>query len=52
MSKILLVDDESDIVELLKFRLEAYKYEISTAINGNECLAKVGTERPDLILTL
>ncbi|MFH1441485.1 MAG: response regulator [Candidatus Omnitrophota bacterium] len=50
MSKILLVDDESDIVDLLKFRLEAYKYDISVAVNGNECLAKVNTERPDLIL--
>lgn len=50
MSRILLVDDESDIVDLLKFRLEAYKYEISVAGNGNECLAKVKTERPDIIL--
>lgn len=50
MSKILLVDDESDIVDLLKFRLEAYKYEVSVASNGNECLAKLKTERPDLIL--
>jgi len=50
MPKILLVDDEPDIVELLKLRLETNGYEVITAYDGVACLEKVKTDAPDVIL--
>ena len=32
--KVLLVDDEPDIIELLKYNLEREGYQVSTALNG------------------
>jgi two-component system alkaline phosphatase synthesis response regulator PhoP len=49
MKKILLVDDEKDIVETLKFRLQSSGYEVVVAYDGHEALEKV-KEQPDLIL--
>lgn len=48
--KILIVDDVMSNVLLLKVLLTNEKYNISTADNGIEALAKVGEELPDLIL--
>lgn len=48
--KILVVDDEPDIVETLKFRLEAAGFEVFTAYNGAEALEKAEAELPDLIV--
>lgn len=48
--KILVVDDEPDIVETLKFRLESEGYEVVTAYNGLEALNKARNEKPDLIV--
>ena len=48
--KILVVDDEVDIVEQLKIRLEHSGYDIVTANSGEEALEKVKIEEPDLIL--
>ncbi|HEY6199858.1 MAG TPA: response regulator [Candidatus Binatia bacterium] len=45
--KVLLVDDEEDILEVIKDRLEAYGFEVVTAGNGVEALAKLGAERFD-----
>lgn len=50
MAKILVVDDEKDVVELLKFLLEKDGYQVLTAFNGKEALAMVQQTRPDLIL--
>lgn len=50
MEKILIVDDEEHIVELLKYNMEACGYETITASNGAEALEKVEKEKPDLIL--
>ncbi len=49
MSKILLVDDEPDILEFLKYNLELEGYEITTALNGKEALEKL-TESTDLVI--
>lgn len=49
-ARILLVDDEPDFVELLKFGLEKNGYNVVTANNGREALVKAEKERPDLIL--
>ena len=48
--KILVVDDEPYIVELLKLRLESNGYEVLIADDGDTGLEKAETEKPDLIL--
>jgi len=48
--KILVVDDDPDIVETLEIVLEAHDYDVITASNGNECLSKVKEANPDLII--
>ena len=48
--KILLVDDDKEIVETLKLRLIREDYEVVTAYDGEEALAKVKQDNPDVIL--
>ena len=45
--KVLLVDDEEDIVEVLQDRLEAYGFTVATAGTGVEALRKLSIERFD-----
>jgi CheY-like chemotaxis protein len=49
-AKILLVDDEPDIVDTIQCRLEANNFDVVTASNGQEGLEKASDEQPDLIL--
>ena len=49
-NRILVVDDHADNVELLRARLAARDYDIVTATDGDEALAIVEQEAPDLIL--
>lgn len=49
--KILFVDDEPDIVLLVKGRLTAMQYQVLTAQNGAEALNVFLKEKPDLIIT-
>lgn len=48
--KVLIVDDESHIVELVRVCLEDTDYEIIEAYDGQEALDKARSEKPDLIL--
>jgi len=48
--KILIVDDEVDIVEALKSYLEDQNYRVITAFDGKEALEKARNEKPDLII--
>jgi len=48
--RILVVDDEVQLVEMVKMRLEASGYEILSAYNGQEALDKARDEKPDLII--
>lgn len=50
MKKILVVDDEKPISDIIKFNLEKEGYEIVTAFDGEEALEKVAEESPDLIV--
>jgi len=50
MAKILVVDDEPGVVKLIKKSLEKNDYEVVTASDGKEGLAKAQNEKPDLIL--
>ena len=48
--KILIIDDEKDLVKLVKEILELEDFEVSAAYDGEEGLRKVISEIPDLIL--
>jgi DNA-binding response OmpR family regulator len=49
-ARVLVVDDESDIVSTVQYRLEFCEFEVITAANGKEGLEKAANEKPDLIL--
>jgi len=49
-TKILLVDDEPDILEIVGYNLAQEGYQIVTASNGREAIAKAKKELPDLII--
>ncbi|MFA4889701.1 MAG: response regulator [Candidatus Omnitrophota bacterium] len=48
--RILIVDDEKDLVETLTFRLKANNYEVIKAYDGQEGLDNARKEKPDLII--
>jgi two-component system alkaline phosphatase synthesis response regulator PhoP len=48
--KILLIDDEQDILEIISYNLEKEGYHVFTASNGNEGIEKAKEILPDLIL--
>jgi two-component system alkaline phosphatase synthesis response regulator PhoP len=50
MAKILVVDDEPDIVYVVREMLRRRGYKVVGANSGEEALRKVRTEKPDLIL--
>jgi adenylate cyclase len=50
MKKILIVDDEPEVVEMTKKRLLAQGYEVITAKDGEEGYALTLAEKPDLII--
>jgi two-component system response regulator VicR len=50
LKKILVVDDEKPISDIVKFNLEKEGYEIATAYDGEEALKMVEEFQPDLIL--
>ncbi len=50
MSKILIVDDESNIIELLRLYLEKEGYSTVSARSGTEALTRFSQDNPDLII--
>ena len=48
--KILVIDDEKDIVNLLASRLKANRYEVVTAFDGDEGLEKLKMDPIDLVV--
>lgn len=48
--KILIVDDEKDLVETVIFQLQEAGYEVMSAYDGQEGLSKAQKEKPDLIV--
>ena len=48
--KILVVDDEKDIVDLVSSRLVREGYQVVTAFDGEEALAQIKAEDPDVII--
>lgn len=50
MPRILVVDDEKNIVELIKFNLEREGFQVAAAYDGLEALRQVKLQKPDLIV--
>ncbi|WP_413513421.1 response regulator transcription factor [Myroides odoratus] len=48
--KVLLVDDEQDIIEIISYNLEKEGYQVLTARNGKEAIEKAKKELPHLII--
>ncbi|MGQ0513879.1 cell wall metabolism DNA-binding response regulator WalR, partial [Bacillus sp. D-CC] len=48
--KILVVDDEKPIADILKFNLEKEGFEIVMAHDGDEAIEKATEEQPDMVL--
>lgn len=48
--KVLIADDEPDIIEILKYNLEKEGYQVITAKDGDEALDKAKQTQPDLIV--
>ena len=49
--RILLVDDETDLLRLWKLRLESKNYHVAVASSGEEALATFSAFKPDVVLT-
>ena len=47
---ILIVDDEEDVLELLRYNLDKNGYKVETAVSGEQALRKANSKRPDLIV--
>ena len=50
MSKVLIIDDDADIVEAMRLVMEKRGHKVSFAADGNEGLAKARAEKPDVII--
>ena len=50
MTKVLIVDDDPDFVEITTMILKEGGYEIDSAPSGDEALEKMSASRPDLLL--
>lgn len=50
VKKILIADDEPDILEIIQYNLQNEGYEVATAKNGNEAIEKAKLFSPDLII--
>jgi two-component system, OmpR family, alkaline phosphatase synthesis response regulator PhoP len=48
--KVLIADDEPDIIEILKYNLEKEGYEVTSAKDGDEALVKAKLTQPELII--
>ena len=50
MSRILIVDDEPDILLMLRMGLEDEGHDVVMAADGEMAMAKIGEQRPDLVV--
>ena len=48
--KILLIDDEEDLVLLMTKKLESEGYDVMSASNGEEGITKAKADKPDLVI--
>lgn len=50
MTKILIIDDDQDILRLLEFALKRAGYQVIIATDGSQGLAQIDSQKPDLIV--
>lgn len=50
MKKVLIVEDDIDLVEVLELNLKKYGYEVDHAYDGEQALKKVQEFHPDIII--
>lgn len=50
LGRVLIVDDEKDILQIVKYNLELHGYEVETAENGVDAIEKNKSFKPELIL--
>src|SRR3990172_12935253 len=48
--RVLVVDDERHIVELVRYNLQQEGFAVSVAYDGRQALARVAEDRPDLVV--
>jgi two-component system alkaline phosphatase synthesis response regulator PhoP len=48
--KVLIVDDEEDVVEILRYNLRKENFQVVTAFNGKDAIEMALSEHPDLII--
>ena len=48
--KVIFIEDEPDMIMMVKIRLEALDYEVISANDGEEGLKKIREQKPDLVL--
>lgn len=48
MTRVLIADDDPDILELVRFKLEGAGFEVVTAVDGEAALAEARRQPPDL----
>ncbi len=48
--KILIIDDDVDLVQVMKGALESKLFEVSVAYNGKDGLEKAKSEKPDIVI--
>ena len=49
--KVLIIDDQPDLREMLALRLQSYGFLVETAENGRDGLEKIKKQNPDAIIT-
>ena len=50
VKRVLIVDDEPGIGNILRIKLKLYGYEVSTTTSGAEAIELIRTEQPDIVL--
>lgn len=50
MAKILIIDDDPDLVESMRVVLETKQHKIEVAFNGNDGMKKIKGDKPDLVI--
>jgi two-component system alkaline phosphatase synthesis response regulator PhoP len=48
--RVVAMDDEADILRLVRIKLEKAGFQVSTALDGEEGMEKVSAERPDVMI--
>ena len=49
--KVLIIDDQPDLREMLALRLQSYGFLVETAENGRDGLEKIKKQNPDVVIT-